>query len=188
MQERRSLELPCFFNFAIHGEVLKELTGITLAACLLWGCSRPETPPPAVVKPDFVGVVDRVYPAQKYALVRVGGVMPPEGTTLISHAPDGGAKRVANLMVSPERIGNLRIPADIRSGSIEPGDLVFVYKGLAAPSPKEAEEDVPETEEQKVKENGAFPSGAPVRDDGLLTAPGDGEMPVHSPAPPPVGS
>ena len=141
-----------------------------------------------VVKPDFVGVVDRVYSVQKYALVRIGGVFPREGTTLISHSPEGADERVANLVVSPERLGNLRVPADIRSGAVETGDLVFVYKGLASPESREGKEeekeDVSELQEEKStseKKGAVFPPGMPPGSDGLLPSSGGDEMPTHSP-------
>lgn len=41
--------------------------------------------------------------------------------------------RVANLIVTEERMGRARIPADIRSGAVEAGDLVFLYRNLAVP-------------------------------------------------------
>ena len=41
--------------------------------------------------------------------------------------------RVANLIVTEERMGRARIPADIRSGTVEAGDLVFLYRNLAVP-------------------------------------------------------
>lgn len=100
---------------------------------LLASCSQ-EKPAPRVETPTFVGVVDNVYSKQGYVLVRLNGMPPAEGAILISQSPEKAEQpRIANLVVSAERLGNLRIPADIRSGTVEKGDLVFLYKNLAAP-------------------------------------------------------
>lgn len=169
------------FSFCYSVCVFWKLVCIIVGSSLLWSCSQPTKSAPVAAKPTFVGVVDRVYPDQKYVLVRIGGLFPSVGTTLIAHAPEGQGTRVSNLVVSPERLGNLRIPADIRSGAVASGDLVFLYRGLAAPEAKTSDEDVtPVPSEENEKKTGVeFPPGLPPGADGLLPASGESGMPSH---------
>lgn len=107
----------------------------------LASCSR-EKPVVRIETPAFIGVVDNVYARQNYVLVRLAGSPPPEGTVLISQSPQGEEQpRVANLVVTAERLGNLRVPADIRSGLARKGDLVFLYKNLEAPVAAEQQDE-----------------------------------------------
>lgn len=105
-------------------------------ASLLSSCSQ-QTPPPVkktTPRPQCIGTVDRVFPQYKYVLIHVVQGSYPAGTVLISQAPDNqNNTRTANLIVTPERCGKLRIPADIRSGSVMEGDLVYIYRNLAEP-------------------------------------------------------
>lgn len=89
-----------------------------------------------VEAPVFVGTVDNVYERQGYVLIRVNGVMPEEGAVLISQSSGGAddGSRSANLVVSAERLGNLRVPADVRSGHVLKGDYVYLYKDMAPPA------------------------------------------------------
>ncbi len=118
---------------------------LTSAAGLLLGsCSQPAPPPEKTQTPIYVGKVERVYPTHNYALLYVQGRPLQAGTVLISQS-DGtdGEVRVANLVVSDERLGRRRLPADIRSGAVRPGDRVFLYRNLASPDNK-AETTSPE--------------------------------------------
>lgn len=82
--------------------------------------------------PLYLGTVHQVYPAQKFALLRIIGPMPRAGVTLISHPADGTTTRMGNLVVSPDSTPNRGIVvADIRSGAVESGDRVFLYRNIS---------------------------------------------------------
>ncbi len=86
----------------------------------------------------YIGSIYKVYPDSKFALVRVVKQKPAVGTTLISHPIAGPHVRMANLQVSPERINNSITPliaADVRSGQVEPGDAVYIYRALGQDAP-----------------------------------------------------
>lgn len=93
--------------------------------------------------PLHLGAVHQVIPDRNFALLRIIGPMPKEGTVLISHPADGAIDRVGNLMVSSgqHRRGNI-IVADIRSGTVIKGDRVFLYRCIAAAN--EEEEELPQ--------------------------------------------
>lgn len=93
--------------------------------------------------PLHLGAVHQVIPERNFALLRIIGPMPKEGTVLISHPADGAVDRVGNLMVSSgqHRRGNI-IVADIRSGTVIKGDRVFLYRSIAAGN--EEEEELPQ--------------------------------------------
>ena len=94
--------------------------------------------------PLHLGAVHQVIPERNFALLRIIGPMPKEGTVLISHPADGAVDRVGNLIVSggQHRRGNI-IVADIRSGTVIKGDRVFLYRSIAAGN---EEEELPEEE------------------------------------------
>ncbi len=104
---------------------------------VIWGaCSRNQKAPRLAVKtiPMRIGTVTQVYPEHKYVLISLSGKVYPPGTVLISQSStDGELQRVANLCVSEERLDRRFIPADIRSGSVQVGDLVYLYRGISAP-------------------------------------------------------
>lgn len=102
--------------------------------------ATPEIPPPL-----HLGAVHQVFSADKFALLRIIGPMPKEGTVLITHPADGSADRVGNLIVSSAQHarGNI-IAADIRAGVVMKGDRVFQYRSIAA-APIEEEEPEPFT-------------------------------------------
>lgn len=109
-----------------------------LAAFVVLGasCSQQVQQPvkKAVPPPVYVGKVEQVYPNHHYVLIALAGNVYEPGTVLISQSPGREEKcRVANLIVTEERMGRARIPADIRSGAVEAGDLVFLYRNLAVP-------------------------------------------------------
>lgn len=83
-----------------------------------------KTPPPL-----HLGAVHQVY--RNFALLRIIGPMPKEGTVLISHPVDGSSDRMGNLVVSSaqHRRGNI-IAADIRSGWVMKGDRIFLYRSI----------------------------------------------------------
>lgn len=98
------------------------------------------TPPP----PLYLGSVHQVYAADKFALLRIIGPLPPEGTVLITHPIDGSTSRMGNLIVSASaNARNNIIAADIRAGQVAKGDRVFKYRSIAA-APIEPEEPEPE--------------------------------------------
>ncbi len=102
--------------------------------------ATPEIPPPL-----HLGAVHQVFSTDKFALLRIIGPMPKEGTVLITHPADGSADRVGNLIVSSAQHarGNI-IAADIRAGVVMKGDRVFQYRSIAA-APIEEEEPEPFT-------------------------------------------
>lgn len=102
--------------------------------------ATPEIPPPL-----HLGAVHQVFSADKFALLRIIGPMPKEGTVLITHPADGSTDRVGNLIVSSaQHARNNIIAADIRAGVVMKGDRVFQYRSIAA-APIEEEEPEPFT-------------------------------------------
>lgn len=111
--------------------------------------------------PLHLGAVHQVIPERHFALLRIIGPMPKEGTVLISHPADGAIDRVGNLMVSSgqHRRGNI-IVADIRSGTVIKGDRVFLYRSIAAGNEEEEElpqEDVSLTAETDMVSDESLP-------------------------------
>lgn len=161
-----------------------------LAAFALLGASCSQQVPPVKKSPRtpvYVGRVEQVYPRHNYVLIGLAGNVYEPGTVLISQSPGPEEnRRVANLIVTEERLGRARIPADIRSGSVEAGDLVFLYRNLSAPesSGKKDDRDPDNPEPNKVENNREVtppiaPDGGKTPD-GLLPMPG--EAPVADPA------
>lgn len=113
---------------------------------LLVACSTTQKVEKTEPPPLYIGTVDRVFTAQNYVLVRLIGPIPQPGMTLITHAPEGPEVRTANLIVTSERVGNIRIPADIRSGSVLTGDYAFAYRKIgSAPQATEGEANTPDS-------------------------------------------
>ena len=152
-----------------------------LLGCVLLAASCSQQVQPvkkAGRSPVYVGKVERVSPRHNYVLIALAGTVYEPGTVLISQSAGSGEnRRVANLIVTEERMGRTRIPADIRSGTAEAGDLVFLYQNLAAPesSGKTGEEptDTPEPGKE-------IPP--PVSPDGLLPLPGERPAEPEAPA------
>ena len=150
-----------------------------LAAFVLLGasCSQQVRPVKKTARPPvYVGKVEQVYPSHNYVLIALAGNIYEPGTVLISQSPGREEnRRVANLIVTEERMGRARIPADIRSGAVEAGDLVFLYRNLAAPesSGKKDNPDPDNPEPGTDEDGGKTP-------DGLLPVPG--EAPAPDPA------
>lgn len=98
--------------------------------------------------PLYLGSVHQVYPAQRFALLRIIGPMPRPGATLITHPADDSVSRMGNLVVSADSTPNRNIVvADIRSGSVESGDRVFLYRNISRqPEPEEQAEQGERTE------------------------------------------
>ena len=91
-----------------------------LAAFVVLGasCSQQVQQPvkKAAPPPVYVGKVEQVYPNHHYVLIALAGNVYEPGTVLISQSPGREEKcRVANLIVTEERMGRARIPADIRA-------------------------------------------------------------------------
>ncbi len=145
------------------------------AGLMLCSCSQPAPPPKKTQAPIYVGKVEQVYPLHNYALLSVQGRPLQAGTILISQS-DGtdGEVRVANLVVSDERLGRRRLPADIRSGAVRPGDKVFLYRNLTRPDNKaqtatpEGEDTPPQTADDTPAANDA-PTGLPSLSDRPVT-------------------
>ena len=94
----------------------------------------------------YLGSVHQVFPADKFALLRIIGPMPAEGTVLITHPADGSVSRMANLIVSSaQHARNNFIAADIRAGVAVQGDRVFQYRSISAPIEPEEEQPEPAT-------------------------------------------
>ena len=100
---------------------------------------------PEMPAPLYLGTVHQIFPADKFALLRLIGPIPPEGTVLISHPADGTADRVGNLIVSAtQHARNGIVAADIRAGLVLKGDRVFKYRSISA---EQEEEEEPDTQE-----------------------------------------
>jgi len=157
-----------------------------LAALVLLGASCSQQVQQPVKKtappPVYVGKVEQVYPNHHYVLIALAGNVYEPGTVLISQSPGWEEKcRVANLIVTEERMGRARIPADIRSGAVEAGDLVFLYRNLAVPeSSGKMDEQKPVSpepdEDSKVVAPPIVPDGGRTAD-GLMPLPGDQPVP-----------
>ena len=95
-----------------------------------------KTPPPL-----YLGSVHQVFSGDKFALLRIIGPLPPEGTVLITHPADGSVERMGNLIVSSaQHARNNIIAADIRAGVVAKGDRVFRYRSISAAAEPEEEE------------------------------------------------
>ena len=154
-----------------------------LAAFVVLGasCSQQVQQPvkKAVPPPVYVGKVEQVYPNHHYVLIALA--------VLISQSPGREEKcRVANLIVTEERMGRARIPADIRSGAVEAGDLVFLYRNLAVPeSTGKMDEQKPVSPEPETDEDSKVVA-PPIAPDGGRTA--DGLMPLPGEQPVPASA
>lgn len=95
--------------------------------------------------PLYLGSVHQVFQGDKFALLRIIGPIPGEGTVLITHPADGSTARMGNLIVSSAGSGGKNIiAADIRAGIIMKGDLVFKYRSISAEEEEEVTEEQPE--------------------------------------------
>lgn len=162
-----------------------------IAVGILWvlaavGCSwmnrtedsRKEKEKPKAPPPLHLGAVHQVYPAQKFALLRIIGPVPQPGTTVITHPADGSTTRIGNLEVSENTSPrNGMIVADIRAGTVASGDRVFLYRDVLPPKPKEA---LPES---LVKQPES--TSVPAAERGLRP-PGSGPLPAGSSDPAPT--
>lgn len=108
--------------------------------------AKPEPKQEEAPPPVYLGSVHQVFASDKFALLRIIGPLPPEGTVLISHPIDASTNRMANLIVSSsQHARNNIIAADIRAGSVAKGDRVFKYRSIA--STPELEEEEPQAQE-----------------------------------------
>jgi hypothetical protein len=95
--------------------------------------------------PLYLGSVHQVFQGDKFALLRIIGPIPGEGTVLITHPADGYTARMGNLIVSAAGSGGKNIiAADIRAGVIMKGDLVFKYRSISAEEEEETTEERPD--------------------------------------------
>ncbi len=130
--DRVGLMKRCLFACAI---------AFLFAACESTSTPKEEKKPEEEKKETvyYIGSIYKVYPDSKFALVRIVKQKPAAGTTLIAHPAAGPHVRMANLQVSNETIDNNITPliaADIRSGQLEVGDAVYIYRALGeAPPP-----------------------------------------------------
>lgn len=179
---KRILSLPALAAFALLGA----------------SCSQQVRPVKKTARPPvYVGKVEQVYPSHNYVLIALAGNVYEPGTVLISQSPGREEnRRVANLIVTEERMGRARIPADIRSGAVEAGDLVFLYRNLAAPEssgkkdnpdPDNPDPDNPDPDnpEPGTDEDGKEVT-PPISPDGGKTPDGLLPVPGEAPAPDPA--
>lgn len=111
-----------------------------------------EKPALEIPAPLYLGEVHQVYASRQFALLRIIGPIPVEGTVLITHPADGSTERIANLLVSSsQHVSNNIIAADIRAGHVMQGDRVFLYRSISEASnenDKQQEDETPMEEEQ----------------------------------------
>ena len=121
---------------------------------------EPEKPAPKIPRPLYLGTVQQVYPAQKFALLRIIGPMPSPGATIISHPADGSNARIANLQVAEDSSPrNGMIVADIRSGVVAAGDRIFLYRNISsAPT----ERTVPSNDKTDTEESPRYVPPTPI--------------------------
>lgn len=110
------------------------MASLLAAAVLLPSCSSPPPAPetPKGKAPVIVGKIGKVFPQYKFVLIRQNRpiAIPAKNTVLLSQ--DDKQERIANLMVTEERLpGSEYFAADIRSGHPQAGDVVFLYESLA---------------------------------------------------------
>ena len=117
------------------------------------------TPPPL-----HLGAVHQVFPEKRFALLRIIGPMPAEGSVLITHPPDGATDRIGNLRVaSGQNSRSNIIAADIRSGTVIKGDRVFQYRTIAIEDEEEPQETGQEpANEQPAAEDPQADSASPT--------------------------
>ena len=114
-----------------------------------------EIPPPL-----YLGSVHQVFTNDKFALLRIIGPLPPEGTVLITHPADGSTERVGNLIVSSaQHARNNIIAADIRAGVVAKGDRVFRYRSITSAEEQEEETPAPTTLSGDELDLGYVPDG-----------------------------
>ena len=170
------------------------LLGLLTAGCASWwggaDAKKEEEGKKKEPPPLHLGAVHQVYPAQKFALLRIIGPLPQPGATLISHPVDGSTDRIGNLEVSTTSAPrNGMIVADIRAGQVAAGDRVFLYRNVLPPKPTEA---LPESltplpqapsrvSEPRVDTTGTSPQSQPNSPSDLLP---EGERGVEVTAPP----
>lgn len=86
--------------------------------------------------PLHLGAVHQVFPDQGFATLRFIGPVPPAGTTLITHPPDGSNSRVGNLQLPLDlQVRDSYVVATIRSGVVFQGDRVFMYRNIGQTTP-----------------------------------------------------
>lgn len=134
---------------------------ILLGSQLFFSCSQTqsqkETDQPQSAKADippplYLGTVHQVFPSDNFALIRIIGPRPGEGTVLVTHPEDGSTSRVGNLVVSSAmHARNSIIAADIRAGVVMRGDRVYKYRSI---STAPAEEETPTLEPEELTLSG----------------------------------
>lgn len=108
-----------------------------------------DTPEAEMPPPLYLGSVHQVFSNDKFALLRIIGPLPQEGTVLITHPADGSPTRMGNLIVSSaQHARNNIIAADIRAGVVMKGDRVFRYRNIAATEEEEEPEPITLTGEE----------------------------------------
>ena len=143
-----------------------------LAAFVVLGasCSQQVQQPvkKAVPPPVYVGKVEQVYPNHHYVLIALAGNVYEPGTVLISQSPGREEK------------------CRVRSGAVEAGDLVFLYRNLAVPeSTGKMDEQKPVSPEPETDEDSKVVA-PPIAPDGGRTA--DGLMPLPGEQPVPASA
>ena len=155
---KRILSLPALAAFALLGA----------------SCSQQVRPVKKTARPPvYVGKVEQVYPSHNYVLIALAGNVYEPGTVLISQSPGREEnRRVANLIVTEERMGRARIPADIRSGA-------------APESSGKKDNPDPDNPEPGTDEDGKEVT-PPISPDGGKTPDGLLPVPGEAPAPDPA--
>lgn len=160
--------------------------GLALTSCsqILQQQNKPDTEEettPEIPPPLYLGSVHQVFPDDKFALLRIIGPMPTEGTVLITHPTDGSTERIGNLIVSSaQHARNNIIAADIRAGVVIKGDRVFKYRSIAS-APIEEEEPEPFTMSGTEIDVGYTPPE--IKDNIQESQVSTEETPVEEPAP-----
>lgn len=102
------------------------------------GAERKKEQPPL-----YLGTVHQVYPERQFALLRIIGPMPRAGVPIISHPADGSTARMGNLVIPEGSQANRGIiVADIRSGAVESGDRIFLYRNISQQTPRDVEQPI----------------------------------------------
>lgn len=144
---------------------------LALSSCSVWqqqGATDDDESRSLPPAPQYLGTVHQVYPAQKFALLRIIGPIPTPGTTLISHPADGSTVRMGNLVVAEDAAPRSNIlAADIRSGTVASGDRVFLYRNI---SPPDVDEKKP-AEQSNLQQSEVAPAPLSVHTAGTANTP-----------------
>lgn len=123
-------------SFWLNSDMFKLVITSFAAVIFLSGCGGVGKNPKPVRDntwdPRLAGRIQKVDQASQFVLIRrYGGWHVTEGEVVESR----GEGRAANLLPTGERLGE-HVAADIRSGEVEEGDVVYIRKTMTPRKPE----------------------------------------------------